>query len=171
MKTNWLWDSQRSLNEAKDILKNPDHELFDYYAELLFSRVNDPKEAFECMRKEDFLTHWSGIKRRMRKDAWLKTRVIFWQTMYDYLLKDFKKKGFEIRSPKKTPISEERALFGQMIKDLRKEKGWTQKQLADALESKQQFVSALERGYENPSMDTISRVAHALGRTVQLRLV
>ena len=49
MKRNWLWDIKTSEEEVRIILGNPLHPKFDFYAELLFSRVDDPKIVFELI--------------------------------------------------------------------------------------------------------------------------
>jgi transcriptional regulator with XRE-family HTH domain len=43
-------------------------------------------------------------------------------------------------------------LFGQYVKRLRNEKGWTQVQLSDKLNSDFQYISSLERGEFAPTV-------------------
>lgn len=47
----------------------------------------------------------------------------------------------------------------------------TQRQLAEALKTKQQTVSRIERGAQNVTIETLDRIAHVLGRDLQVRLV
>ena len=47
----------------------------------------------------------------------------------------------------------------------------TQEQLADALKTKQQTVSRIERGAQNVTIETLDRIARALGRNLQVRFV
>ncbi len=51
----------------------------------------------------------------------------------------------------------------QIIK-LRNEQGLSQKDLAELIGTKQSAISRLESGNYNPSLDFLSRVAHALGK-------
>lgn len=51
---------------------------------------------------------------------------------------------------------------------LRTEKGLTQKQLAELVGTKQSAISRLENGSYNPSLEFLSKVAHALGKEVKI---
>lgn len=51
---------------------------------------------------------------------------------------------------------------GQRIKEIRKQKGLTQKQLADKLDFSYTVISQYERGVRNPKVSTIERIAGAL---------
>ena len=52
---------------------------------------------------------------------------------------------------------------GVKIRELRKAKGWTQKQLAKAVGVSTNFIGYVERGVRKPSLDTLERIARALG--------
>jgi transcriptional regulator with XRE-family HTH domain len=54
---------------------------------------------------------------------------------------------------------------------LRLTKGLTQQQLADAVGMKQPRIATLERDGTNPTLETISRIAYALGVTADRLLV
>lgn len=56
--------------------------------------------------------------------------------------------------------------IGAVIKRLRKEKGWTQPQLASRVGIHQSNITRLERGKQNLDAENLKAVAHALGRTV-----
>lgn len=53
-------------------------------------------------------------------------------------------------------------LFGQRLYQLRKRKGFTQKQLANALQVSDRFIGRMERGKSGPSFDTLEKLADAL---------
>ena len=53
--------------------------------------------------------------------------------------------------------------FGVVIKQLRLQQGLTQEQLASRSDLERTFVSMLERGIKQPSLNTISNIAHAFG--------
>jgi len=53
--------------------------------------------------------------------------------------------------------------FGAVIKRLRVQQGLTQERLASLADLERTFVSMLERGIKQPSLNTISNVAKALG--------
>jgi len=47
----------------------------------------------------------------------------------------------------------------------------TQGDLANAIKTKQQTVSRIERGAQNVTIETLDRIAKALGRDLQVRFV
>ena len=161
MKVNWLWDSRISEAEARKILKDGDHPMFDVYAERLFSRVGDPKMAFGIVDKMTFCKKWPVIKKGMGKDRWLKERVAFWQTIYDRVYEKLKEEGIKIRRPQEEKIPPERMKLAQRIREVRIKSGYTQKDMAKKLGVIQQYISRIESGRENVSWGTLKRIADA----------
>ena len=53
-------------------------------------------------------------------------------------------------------------MVGKRIANLRKEKGWTQKDLADVTRLSRGYIAAIEAG-ERPGVKTVSIIAEALG--------
>jgi transcriptional regulator with XRE-family HTH domain len=58
------------------------------------------------------------------------------------------------------------ALFGTRLKRLRRERGLTQAQLAELTGSTAPYVSQVERGYANPTLDVMAKLAEAVGAKV-----
>lgn len=56
-----------------------------------------------------------------------------------------------------------RRIFARNLRRLRAEKGLSQEALADAAEIDRTYVSALERELYSASLDTIQKLAEALG--------
>ncbi len=56
--------------------------------------------------------------------------------------------------------------FGEFIASLRKEKGWTQRELAEKLNVTDKAVSKWERGVGFPDIKTIEPLAEALGVSI-----
>lgn len=170
MKTNWLWDSTINEREVKGILGDENHPKFYIYAEKLFSRISDPSIAFTFVDKKIFCSKWPGIKKRLKKDSWARNKVIFWQTMYEHIYKEFKKQGIKIREHAEVKIPQERKKIAKQIRTVREKLGYTQKDLAKRLGVIQQYISKIETGMENVSIDTLRRIANALGRKLTVRL-
>ena len=170
MKTNWLWDSRLEENEVRKILKDVNHPKFDLYAEKLFSRVNDPKMAFSIVDKTTFCKGWSSIKKRMKKDQWLKNRVVFWQTIYERVHERLKERGIKIREHQEVKIPQERMKVAQQIRNIRMKLGYTQKDIAKKLGVIQQYISKIENGHENISVDTLTRIADVLDKSLVIKL-
>ena len=57
---------------------------------------------------------------------------------------------------------DDRKLLGQRIKELRQARGWSQEELAERMESGAKYLSSLERGRENPTLDMLIKVARTL---------
>lgn len=53
--------------------------------------------------------------------------------------------------------------FGKRVRSLRRERGWTQEQLAEAAGLHENYVSRLETGNQEPGLFVILRLAQALG--------
>jgi transcriptional regulator with XRE-family HTH domain len=57
---------------------------------------------------------------------------------------------------------DERVLLGQRVKHLRRIRGQTQEQLAERIEINPKYLSSIERGVENPTLDLLIRLAKGL---------
>jgi transcriptional regulator with XRE-family HTH domain len=58
------------------------------------------------------------------------------------------------------------AHFGQEVKALRLERGFSQGQLAEAAGTSEEWIRRIERGARSPSFDTLEAISGALGVTV-----
>jgi transcriptional regulator with XRE-family HTH domain len=63
------------------------------------------------------------------------------------------------------PVSEAQILgtLAKRIKFLRRSKRWSQEQLAEHAFMQRSYLADLERGYRNPSVRTLLKVANAIG--------
>ena len=154
MKINWLWDTRLSENRIKSILKDEKDPRFYIYAEKLFSRVNDPKVAFTYISREIFRKAWPNISKRVEKDTWAKERLVFWQSFYE----------------KASTVSPERMSVAEQIREIRIRMGYTQKEMAEKLGVIQQFISKMETGRENLTIDTLKRIAEILDKKLMIHL-
>lgn len=62
---------------------------------------------------------------------------------------------------------EERKRIGQRIKEIRKEQGLTQRQLAEKVGIAFQNLSSIESGKYNTGIDLLNRIASALGKIIE----
>ncbi len=170
MKTNWLWDTRLSEKEVRGILKHEDNPRFNIYMEKLFARVSDPVVAFSLVDKTTFCRKWPAIKKRLVKDRWVKNRVLFWQTIYERIHDDLRIHGTKIREPIETAIPPERIQVARQIRDIRMKLGYTQNDLARKVGVIQQYVSKIEAGRDNVSIDTLKKIAGGLGRHVTIKI-
>ncbi|QQG36722.1 MAG: helix-turn-helix transcriptional regulator [Micavibrio aeruginosavorus] len=53
--------------------------------------------------------------------------------------------------------------FGQNVRKLRERKGWSQEDLSEYSGLHRTYISGIERGVRNPTIDIVQRVAVALG--------
>lgn len=54
-------------------------------------------------------------------------------------------------------------VFGRNVRTARKEKGWTQEQLAFEAGIKRAYLSEIEGGKRNPTLEVVEKIATALG--------
>ena len=151
----WQWDMRRSDEEIRKILKDPKHPSFLHYAALLLARINIPKEVFNrYLGKEDFCIEWQKIKRRMRKDRLSQDRL---------MATAGRSSEVTLRKPAKTAVKDSlRARIGKRIREIRRSKKMTQAELARESGLSQQFLSKIEQGTENISLDTVERIQKSL---------
>lgn len=57
---------------------------------------------------------------------------------------------------------DERQRLGQRVKQLRRIRGATQEQLAERMDINPKYLSSIERGLENPTLDLLIRLARGL---------
>ena len=60
-------------------------------------------------------------------------------------------------------IPQHRRLLGEAIRTRRKEAEFSQEKLAERADLSTVFISRIERGKESPSLDSLVKVARALG--------
>ena len=73
------------------------------------------------------------------------------------------------REPSKgnSPVPDDlRSIFGQNVRAARIKAGLTQDQLAERTGLTQQYVSLVEAGHQNITLDTMAALARAVGRDV-----
>ena len=170
VKINWLWDTMLDEKEVRKILKDAGHPKFDIYAERLLSRVSDPKMVFSILHEVDFCRKWPTIKRRIQKDQWLKDRVVFWQTIYERTCERLREQGVRIRETQDANIPPERIKVAHEIRNIRIKLGYTQKEIAKKLGVIQQYISKIENGHENVSVDTLKRIADVFDKRLVIEL-
>lgn len=160
MSKGWQWDVGRPDEKIRVILKNPHHPSFIHYASLLLARTNTPKMVFEeYLEKPVFCLQWSAIKRHMRKDRLNHERIQFWEQIYRHLKEAMTARGIKLRQSSIPPAEDSlRVKIGKRIQSLRKSKNLTQADVAQGAGLTQQFLSKIERGSENISLDTLERL-------------
>ena len=55
-----------------------------------------------------------------------------------------------------------KVLFGQKLREVRQKKGWSQEEFAHRAELDRTYVSGVERGIRNPTLDVITKFADTL---------
>lgn len=53
-------------------------------------------------------------------------------------------------------------MIGARIKQIRTKKGFTQEELSERIEINPKYLSSIERGKENPTLNTLIRIAESL---------
>jgi len=52
--------------------------------------------------------------------------------------------------------------FGKRVRELRKERGWSQEEFADRCGLDRTYVSGIERGVRNPTLEVIGMISSGL---------
>lgn len=60
-----------------------------------------------------------------------------------------------------------RASFGQRLRALREAAGLSQEELAERADLHWTYISGIERGRRNPGLNTLGRLARALGLSIE----
>jgi DNA-binding XRE family transcriptional regulator len=78
-------------------------------------------------------------------------------------------KNEEVRNELKKNEAEYRII--EEIIMARKEKNLTQKDLAELIGTRQSNISRLESGNYNPSLEFLNKIAHAVGKELEVRII
>ncbi len=65
----------------------------------------------------------------------------------------------------------EKLLVGDAVRKARIASGMTQKDFAKKLKTSQSAVARLEQGQQNVTLDMLSKIAHALNRRLQIKIL
>jgi transcriptional regulator with XRE-family HTH domain len=65
-----------------------------------------------------------------------------------------------------TPASQTTLIFGKRLHDLRRQRGWSQIELATKVETSGPIIGRYERGDMTPSIDMARKIADVLGATL-----
>ncbi|MFN9733349.1 MAG: helix-turn-helix domain-containing protein [Microcystis sp.] len=60
-----------------------------------------------------------------------------------------------------------RLLFGQNVKKVREQKGWSKDRLSEETGLHRTYISGIERGVRNPTIEIVQQLATALGVEIQ----
>ena len=167
MKINWLWDTRLTESRVKKILKNERNPRFFIYAEKLFSRISDPQIAFSFVSREVFCRNWPVIKERINRDTWNRGRADFWQNIYGNISEQFRLKDAQKQV---VAVSSDRKSIAEQIKSIRVQMGYTQTEMAKKLGVIQQYISKLEAGRENLTVDTLKHIADVFEKKLIVQL-
>jgi DNA-binding XRE family transcriptional regulator len=78
-------------------------------------------------------------------------------------------KNKEVQKEPKSNEAEYKLIEGIIM--ARKEKNLTQKELAELIGTRQSNISRLESGKYNPSLDFLNRIANAVGKQLEVRII
>lgn len=122
-----------------------------------------PKKEIEYA--EQVFTIIKTMKKRKKIDKWpTSINDIKWITFEEFLAESMKRKGFREAYEKE----QERRVLARQIRETRTKKHLTQQSIAKKAAMPQSVIARLESGDHGVSLDTLSRVAHALGKRVEI---
>jgi DNA-binding XRE family transcriptional regulator len=169
VKHNWLWDVKADEKKVVKILKNEHDPRFIMYASMLFSRNNDEAYVFRIIDKKLFCQYWPLIRKKIDQTGWFSPfKSDYWQPVYKKVLNELRAHGINIHEFPAGTIDKQRFYLAREIRRLREKEGYTQQEAAKFLGVKQQFVSKLETGRINPSLETIGKIANLFGKNLEI---
>ena len=60
-------------------------------------------------------------------------------------------------------VPDHRRAFGKRVRELRSRQGWSQEDFSHHIGLDRTYVSGIERGVRNPTLDVLYKLAHGLG--------
>lgn len=154
----YFWGFNNSaLKETEKILKDPDNRKFLERMVTLLSRLDDPKELFTIISKDEFINNWPRIRNYWRKIARMSDFKDWWQTVYEEIAQGRKTKNVRIEKSSAAFLR-----IGILIKEKRIRNGWTQNELALKLGMKQPDISKIEEGKKNITLETLTSLCKVL---------
>ncbi|MFA4992770.1 MAG: helix-turn-helix transcriptional regulator [Candidatus Omnitrophota bacterium] len=158
--TKYFWGfNNQALLEAGKALRDINHPRFAYYAVILFSRCDEPKEAFRFISKDYFILGWPKIKsywRRLKENSEFRD---WWQVIYERMLEE---KNGKSCAPKERSSSFFKAI-GSKIRENRLKLNMSQKELARSSGVRQPDISKIEEGKQNITLETLIKICKIIG--------
>lgn len=153
----YFWGlKEEAVKKIEKILKNPKHPDFVEKIYVVLSRCDKPKEVFSFIRKEEFVTNWPKIRRYWLKRKQAEDFRYWWESVYENLLKEEGAKTY-----RDVPSSIFKKI-GEVIKEKRLGRGYSQKDLAIKVGLKQPDISKIEKGKANITLETLLRLCRVL---------
>lgn len=158
--TKYFWGfSDKALLEASEALRDINHPRFAYYAVILFSRCDEPKEALCFISKDYFISGWPRIKsywRRLKENSEFRD---WWQAIYESMLEEKNGKP----SAHKEKSSSYFKSIGTKIRESRIKLNMSQKELARSSGIRQPDISKIEEGKQNITLETLIKICKIIG--------
>jgi DNA-binding XRE family transcriptional regulator len=156
----YFWGfNDKALREAEKALKDAEHPRFAYYAVILLSRCDNPKEAFRFIPKSCFIAGWRKIRVYWRR---LKIKAEFrdwWQEIYNSLLETSGRAAIKYRENGSDYFKG----VGAKIREFRIKLNMSQKDLAKLSGIKQPDISKIEEGKKNITLETLIKICKIIG--------
>jgi HTH-type transcriptional regulator/antitoxin HipB len=170
MEKNLFWDKKISKEGVRNILRDELNPRFIYFAALLLSRTNNIKEVFpDYLDKITFCRNWRKIKSRMRRNKWSDARINFWDEVYKVTLHTIDREKVQIFKKRNTYTYPDMKEISNILRKTRKDKGWTQQELAKRVDLSQQTISFIENGNFDFSFRSLIKIIGALNLEFSLK--
>ena len=162
----YFWGfNNKALSEASAALRDIHHSRFAYYAVILLSRCDEPKEAFCFISKDYFILGWPKIKsywRRLKENSEFRD---WWQAIYESMLEE---KNGKTRAHNEKSSTFFKAI-GTKIRENRLKLNMSQKELAKSSGIRQPDISKIEEGKKNITLETLIKICKIIGlREIQV---
>jgi len=155
----YFWGvKSNQIKKLKEILKSPQHPKFPEKMYAILTRCDNPKELFTLISEDTFIEYWPRIRRDWIKRGGGEDFRYWWEAVYEQLLEE---RGGAV--PYRGIHSKVLRMIGNLIREKRMEKGYTQKDLAMKIGLRQPDISKIEKGRVNITLETLIRICKVLG--------
>lgn len=153
----YFWSlNDQALAETEKALSDPTHPQFAKRAITLLSRCDDPGELFAIFSKDIFIGQWESVRREWKKTGASSDHLAWWDAIHQSIVSP------DGNAPRDTGSRHLRHV-GSQIRAARRERGWTQAELARRAGLGQKEISEIENGKSNITLLTLIKLARILG--------
>ncbi len=136
---------------------------------MLFSRNKDVDYVFSLVKKEVFCQNWPLIKEEIKKAGnFFPNNMELWKSVYKKTLKELTARGAKIHTFPDIPLTKIRVILANKLREIRIKEGYTQKEAAVLQGVTQKYISKLEMGRINISIDALSNIANMYCRRIEI---
>lgn len=150
--------------KLKQVLSDPESAMFEEYAAELLESTMDADTVKKYLSLEDLAKHYKDIKKKFSRSQSGNTSLNrqHWDKTVKIIKDELGIEGDEDDGSEDETVSSMAQNIGRRLRNIRKEKGLSQEEMAEKIGCTRQTISSFERGQREISLERINRYAQAL---------